>query len=102
MSWLQVTRQLTVGDEVKITWVDAESEDDWKEKGETICTHEHLCNTIGTIHSIDEKSLIVYGTDSPACCDSSPEEFCMFFKIPVGCIKKVYYDNKWRKCFDLS
>ena len=102
MNWPQVMKQLAVGDEIKVTWADAESEDDWKLLSEGLCMHEHVCVTLGTIFSMDEKSLVLYGTNSPACCDSSPEEFCMFFKIPTGCIKKVFHDNKWRKCLELS
>lgn len=102
MTWGQMRKKLAVGDEVKITWVDVESTDDWKGKDEPFCGHEHLCITIGTIHSITEKSLTIYGTSSPECCEISPEEFCMTFKIPAGCIKKVSNNPLWGGTHEIS
>ncbi|KKN08315.1 hypothetical protein LCGC14_1057780 [marine sediment metagenome] len=101
MNWNQARKKLAVGDEVKVEWIDAESSDPWFSKDEPFCEHGHLCITIGVIHSISEEGLVVYGTYSPECCEASPEEFCMTFKIPAGCIRKIHTKPRWGTAHEL-
>ena len=102
MKWAEVREKLKIGEEVKVTWVDADSTHDWLEIDEDYCDHEGVCETKGWILKIDPRFLVVYSTRNLVCGEDKVDEYCLTMKIPAGCIKRIYSEPDWGEPIELS
>jgi hypothetical protein len=102
MTYKQLIKDLVVGEQIKVHWMDADSTHSWQDFSEDYCDHADPCESVGYVLWANADFLVLYATRSLGCGGDDEGEFMLTLRIPAGCIKRVFRQPRWGKKHEIS